>query len=227
MKKIENEKEGLILINKPVGITSHDVVDIVRKKLGIRRVGHTGTLDPLAEGLLIILVGRYTKLFPKFSNFDKEYLGTLKLGEVTTTGDAQGKVIKQTFHFFFNEQEIENVFNSFRGKIKQVPPMVSAIRVGGERLYRLARKGIVVEREPREIEIHKLEILNITLPYVKFYVCCSKGTYIRKLAEDIGEKLGCGAHIVKIKRIGIGNFKLKDAIEIDEIEEKYLRKMWM
>ena len=184
------KKEGIILVDKPRDITSHDVVDFVRKKLGIKKVGHAGTLDPLADGLLIILVGSYTKLFPKFVNFDKEYCGMLKLGEVTTTGDSQGEVTVKKDYQGINEDSIRQAFSSFVGDVEQIPPMVSALRVKGRRLYNLARKGIVVERPARKIKIYELKIIKIEVPFVEFYTRCSKGTYIRKLAEDIGEVLG-------------------------------------
>jgi len=212
-----------MLVNKPKGITSHDVVDCARNKLGMRQVGHAGTLDPLAEGLLILLVGKSTKLFSRFADFDKEYLGALKLGETTTTGDSEGKLLKKNDYQSVNEESLREAFSRFEGEIEQVPPMVSALRVGGKRLYQLARKGIVVERAPRKIKISILNILSINIPHVEFYVNCSKGTYIRKLAEDIGQSLGCGAHITKIKRMGIGPFKLEQAIELDAIHESHLR----
>ncbi|MCM8824327.1 MAG: tRNA pseudouridine(55) synthase TruB [Candidatus Omnitrophica bacterium] len=201
MEKLELTKEGIILVNKPPGVTSHDIVDFVRKRFGIKSVGHAGTLDPLAEGLLIILVGAYTKLFSRFVDFDKEYEGVLKLGEITRSGDSQGEVVESRPYSGINKDKIIEGFNSFLGEIEQVPPMLSAIRVKGKRLYKLARKGLMVERKPRKIKIYQLNVNKIDLPFVEFYVKCSKGTYIRKLAEDVGEKLGCGAHIVKIKRL--------------------------
>ncbi|MCQ9205573.1 MAG: tRNA pseudouridine(55) synthase TruB [Omnitrophica bacterium] len=219
------KKEGIILVNKPKGITSHDVVDIIRRRLRTKRVGHAGTLDPLAEGLLVVLVGRYTKAFLRFSNFDKEYLGVLKLGEATATGDSQGKVIKKCSYDKITKDKIQEVFSSFQGDIEQVPPMVSALRVKGKRLYELARKGIVVERAPRKIKIHSLEILNIDFPYIKFKVHCSKGTYVRKIAEDIGERLECGAHMVKILRLAVGLFSLDKAVELDDVNESHLQKI--
>jgi len=221
----KNTNQGILLINKEGNMTSHDVVDCVRRKLKIRQVGHAGTLDPLAEGLLIILVGGYTKLFPKFVSFDKEYLGELKLGEITTTGDSQGTVTRTCDYREISEEMIRRAFTFFEGEIEQIPPMVSAVRIGGKRLYNLARKGIVVQRQPRKIHIHDLKILRIDLPYVEFYVRCSKGTYIRKLAEDIGEHLTGGAHITKIKRLSIGPFKLDDAIKVNDIDESHLRKI--
>jgi len=218
-------KEGIILVDKPKGITSHDVVDIVRKRLKVRKVGHAGTLDPLAEGLIIILVGRFTKAFPKFVNFDKEYLGVLKLGEVTATGDSEGKLLKQNSLSGINEEKIRTAFKEFIGDMQQIPPMVSALRIKGKRLYNLARRGIVVERAPRPITIHSLEIIKIDFPFVEFRTSCSKGTYVRKLAEDIGEELACGAHMVKIVRLTIGPFKLEQAIKPDNIDETHLQKI--
>ena len=220
-----NNKEGIILVNKPKGITSHDVVDIVRKRLKMKKVGHAGTLDPLAEGLLIILVGRCTKLFPKFSGFDKVYSGILKLGEVTSTGDSQGDITKVSVYKDVSQDKIQGAFSLFVGDLEQIPPMVSALRIKGKRLYDLARKGIVVERNPRKIKIHSLKILNIDLPFVEFLTHCSKGTYIRKLAQDIGEKIGCGAHMVKILRLKIGDFDLKDAVAPEDINEGHLRSI--
>jgi len=220
-----NKKEGIIFVNKPKGITSHDVVDVVRRRLGTRRVGHTGTLDPLAEGLLIILVGKYTKSFARFANFDKEYLGVLKLGEFTTTGDSEGKIIKKCDCTALDVDKIKETFSYFKDQSEQIPPMVSALRVKGKRLYSLARKGIAIERNPRKIKIYSLEILNIDLPHVEFRVHCSKGTYVRKLAEDIGARLDCGAHMIKILRLAIGPFKLEEAAALDEINESHLRQV--
>jgi len=223
MENLSVKKEGILLINKPSGYTSHDIVEIVRKKLKIKKVGHAGTLDPLAEGLLVILVGRYTKLFQKFSSLDKEYLGIMKLGETTTTGDSEGRIIKARPFKDISEEKIKKVFFSFCGEIEQTPPMMSAKRIGGKRLYKLARRGIIIERPPKKVKIHEIKILNIQKPFVDFYVRCSKGTYIRKLVEDIGEKLGCGAHVTKIKRIAIGPFRLENAISLEKIDYSHLK----
>ncbi|UCC94326.1 MAG: tRNA pseudouridine(55) synthase TruB [Candidatus Omnitrophota bacterium] len=218
-----SSKEGIMLVDKPRGMTSHDVVDFVRRRLQMKQVGHAGTLDPLAEGLLIILVGKSTKLFSRFVNFDKEYIGVLKFGETTTTGDSQGTVCESKEYDGLSEEQIREVFTYFEGEIAQVPPMVSALRIKGERLYRLARKGIVVKRDPRKVKIYSLKIQDVSLPFVKFYIRCSKGTYVRKVAEDIGERLGCGAHIVKIKRLSVGPFKLNNALKLEEIDNSQLR----
>jgi len=216
--------EGIILVNKPLGITSHDVVDVVRKKLKMRRIGHAGTLDPLAQGLLIVLVGKATKLFNRFADYDKEYRAMLKLGEATETGDAEGKVIETASFEGISNDAIQAALDSFKGQIDQVPPMVSAVRMGGKRLYELARRGIEVERPARSITIHDLTILDIALPLVEFYVRCSKGTYVRKLAEDIGKKLGSCAHVVAIKRTGIGPFSIDDAVELDAVSHDSCKK---
>lgn len=218
------QKSGIILVNKPQGITSHDVVDIVRKKLNIRQVGHAGTLDPLAQGLLVILVGKATKLFSKFVNCDKEYIGVLKLGQTTTTGDSQGEILTKKEYTGISEAAIKEAFSQFVGEIEQVPPMVSALRVGGKRLYQLARKGVTIERKARKIQIHSIEVRAINLPLVEFFTHCSKGTYIRQLAQDVGEKLGCGAHIIKINRLRIGHFSLDQAVDINNINESCLLK---
>jgi tRNA pseudouridine55 synthase len=223
MEGLEVKKEGIILVDKPYGLTSHDVVDFVRKRLGIKKVGHAGTLDPAAQGLLIILVGNYTKLFSKFADFDKEYVGVMKLGELTTTGDAQGSLIRKSPYTQISPSQIIEVFNSFVGSIEQIPPMVSALRVKGKRLYKLARQGLSVPRKPRKVTIYQLKVTQIDKPYIKFYVKCSKGTYIRKLAEDIGEKLGCGAHITKIVRVAVGPFKIENAIGLEELNHTHLQ----
>ncbi|MCP4653149.1 MAG: tRNA pseudouridine(55) synthase TruB [Candidatus Omnitrophica bacterium] len=223
MVQKRNDKEGILLVDKPSGMTSHDVVDVVRRRLDMQKVGHAGTLDPLAEGLLVMLVGKATKLFSKFVNFDKEYIGVLKLGEVTSTGDSQGEVLTCADYSDIDMEKLKKAFLQFEGETDQIPPMVSALRIKGKRLYSLARKGITVERKPRRIKISPLEIQEVNFPFVQFYAHCSKGTYIRKLAEDIGEVLGCGAHIVKIMRLSIGPFKLEDAIKMDNISEASLR----
>jgi len=220
---MENAKDGILLVDKPCGVTSHDVVDMIRRKLNTRRVGHAGTLDPLAEGLLIMLVGKATKLFQKFVGFDKEYFGILKLGEVTTTCDSQGETVRSCDITGITDDKVIKAFKSFEGESDQIPPMVSALRINGKRLYKLARKGISVERKPRRIKIYKIDVQKIDYPYVEFYAHCSKGTYIRKLAEDVGEMLGCGAHIVKIKRLSVGPYRLEEAVSPDKIDAGALR----
>ncbi|MCD6539265.1 MAG: tRNA pseudouridine(55) synthase TruB [Candidatus Omnitrophica bacterium] len=221
-KKALVQTEGIFLVNKPQGLTSHDIVDVVRKKLGIRRVGHAGTLDPLAEGLLIILVGRATKLFPKFSSLDKQYEATLRLGVSTDTGDSGGRIIRSEDLGEVTFEKIEAAFKKFEGEILQSPHPFSALRYRGKRLYQLARQGKLVNIAPRRVKIFSLKIIKIELPFIDFFIHCSKGTYIRKLAEDIGDFLGCGAHITKIKRIKVGSFSLEKAANLENIDESLL-----
>ena len=215
--------EGILIVNKPDGVTSHDVVSMVRRKFKIRRVGHAGTLDPMATGVLIILVGKATKLFNKFVKLDKAYRATLILGTATNSADTQGQVLAQKPYAHITPQEIENIFQRFLGETDQVPPMVSAVKVKGKKLYELARKGIEVERPPRKIVINAIRVEEIAPPQVKFYLECSKGTYVRQLAEDIGKALGCGACISQIERTKVGPFALDQAVELEEVNESHLR----
>ena len=216
-------RAGILIINKPSGMTSHDVVDAVRRKLKLRRVGHSGTLDPLATGLLVMLVGTATKLFSKFVGFDKAYEAILRLGEVTSTGDTQGKLLSQKDPSGISEAEVRAVFASFLGERLQVPPMVSAIKHKGRRLYELARKGIEVERSARPVRIYELRITRLNLPEIGFFVKCSKGTYVRRLGEEIGEALGVGGVISDIRRVELGPFRIVDAISIEDINEDRIR----
>lgn len=204
---------GIILIDKPAGLTSHDIVAFIKKKFAFGKVGHAGTLDPMATGLLIIMAEKFTKKFVHFANYDKEYEGRLSLGSSTDTGDREGKIIRKADWKFcaVNTENIKDVFMSFLGEIRQIPPMYSAKKVKGRKLYELARKGLTVRRPPSTVSIREIKILNIALPQVTFYVRCSKGTYIRQLAHDIGEKIGCGAHLVSLRRTGIGPFNLREA----------------
>ncbi len=204
-------------------MTSHDVVDQVRKKFHMRRVGHAGTLDPLATGVLVILVGKSTKLFGKFVGFDKVYQSTFILGTTTDSADTQGKILEQLPYESITREQVEKIFTQFVGKVEQIPPMVSAIKHKGKKLYELARKGIRVERQPRSIRIDRLELLKFRAPDVEFYLECSKGTYVRQLADDIGKVLGCGACISQIERIKVGPFCLEDASTIEECNETHLR----
>jgi tRNA pseudouridine55 synthase len=216
-------KEGLLIIDKPSGVTSHDVVDIARKKLRMKRIGHSGTLDPVATGVLVLLVGKATKLFSKFVFFDKEYEATLQLGVVTSSGDSQGSVIAQKDTAHITEADVRRIFATFVGERAQVPPMVSAIKHKGERLYELARRGIEVDRKPRPIKIYYLTITRLALPEIDFLVKCSKGTYIRRLGEEIGEVLGVGGFISRIRRVSLGPFSIKDAVKIEDVHEGHIR----
>ncbi|MCK5579794.1 MAG: tRNA pseudouridine(55) synthase TruB [Candidatus Omnitrophica bacterium] len=223
--KDQGSLEGIIVVNKPGGMTSHDVVSKVRHKLHMRRVGHAGTLDPMATGVLVMLVGKATKLFSKFEGFDKAYEATLILGTKTTTADMQGKVIRQLPYDACTKEKLKTVLQTFLGESEQIPPMVSAIKVNGKKLYELARKGIEVKREPRKIRIDVLKLLEYDLPRARFYVECSKGTYVRTIAEDVGEKMGCGACIDQIERTKVGPFVIEDAVELEDLNESHV-KSW-
>ena len=216
--------DGFVIVDKPSGITSHDVVSLVRRKFQMRRVGHAGTLDPLATGVLIVLLGQSTKLFDKFSSFDKAYEATLMLGMTTDTADIQGKTLRQAPFQDITKKQIEDTFRQFLGDIEQTPPMVSAVKVSGKRLYKLARKGIEVKREPRKIRISSLRLVSFSLPEVRFHLECSKGTYVRKLAEDVGKVLGCGGCISQIKRTKVGDFSIEEAVKLEDIDESHIRR---
>lgn len=211
--------DGLFIVDKPEGVSSFGVVKGIKHQFGLKRVGHIGTLDPFATGVLPIVINEATKLAPFLVEEPKHYEGILKLGEETTTDDLTGEVISQHPWQEVKPEEIVSVFQNFIGKIRQKPPMYSAIKVGGRPLYRLARKGIEVERDERVVEIFSLQVQEITLPLIRFHVSCSKGTYIRTLAKDIGKKIGCGAHLVSLRRIRSGNFTLDQAISWEELKK--------
>lgn len=215
--------DGILLINKPAGYTSHDVVAVMRRKLKTKRIGHAGTLDPLATGVLVLLVGSATKLSDQFIGFDKTYEATLKLGVKTVSADTMGAVIEEKPYVHLNQEDVRRVMATFLGDIMQMPPMVSAVKVNGERLYKLARQGKDVKREPRAVRIDQLDVLSINFPYVRFIMSCSKGTYVRQLAEDVGEALGCGACISQIERTKVGPFVINDAVSLEEANESHLR----
>lgn len=210
--------DGIINIFKPKGITSHDVVNKIRRILKIKRVGHTGTLDPNATGVLPLCIGKATRVSEYLLDLDKEYIGELCLGLATDTQDKWGKVLNRSSKRV-TETEICNVFNQFKGKIKQVPPMHSAVRYKGKKLYEIAREGKVVERKSRDIYIYDLNILNIIdNKKIIFYTKCSRGTYIRTLCDDIGEALGTYGYMSYLVRVGVGDFKISNSYSLDYIE---------
>ncbi len=226
------EMNGMLIVDKPSGMTSHDVVEFIRRKFEIKKVGHAGTLDPSVTGVLIILIGAATKLSSRFANDDKEYEATLILGKKTDSADAEGKVLSVGDFSKITEAHIEDIFNGFKGKIEQVPPMVSALRFKGKRLYELARRGREVPRKPREVYIKELKIKDIDIPRVDFSVVCSKGTYIRKLCDDIGDKLGCGGHLSYLRRLRSGEFTIEKSVSVEKLKslssgelEKHLLKI--
>lgn len=217
MQSIANEGR-VILVNKPVGWTSFDIVNKIRYKLKVKKVGHAGTLDPLASGLLIVCTGSKTREIEQFMGMEKEYTGTFVLGATTPSHDLETEVIPAGDPSVLNVEQIMTAAAHFTGAISQVPPAHSAIKVGGKRSYLMARKGHAMELPPRQVYIGAFEITKIDLPEVTFRIVCSKGTYIRSLARDFGEYLKVGAHLSRLCRTRIGPYRLEDASEIDAIE---------
>lgn len=211
--------DGLIVVDKPAGWTSHDAVLKLRKILHCRRVGHTGTLDPLATGVLLITVGQATRLFPYLSGMDKTYSGEIRLGLATDTYDSQGKPLGPESTAFPGEKELLAASTSFVGEITQVPPSYSAKKINGQPAFRLARRGLKPELQPVTVIIHRFLVLDYTPPLVKFLVECSSGTYIRSLAHELGQKLGCGAHLTSLRRLAVGHYTEEEALAPGKIEE--------
>lgn len=215
--------DGLLVINKPKGFTSHDVVNVVRKVLNEKRVGHTGTLDPNATGVLPILIGKATKVSKYLIEHNKEYIATIELGKLTDTGDEEGKIIEEDLNFEgivknLNIKKIQEVLIEFLGKQKQIPPIYSAIKINGKKAYEYARQGQTVEIEPRDIEIFDIELLNFLNNEIEFRVVCSKGTYIRTLCEDISKKIGTLGYMKELKRTKINDFTIEKSITIEELK---------
>lgn len=208
--------DGAILIDKPVGPTSHDVVDAIRRHFGIKKVGHCGTLDPNATGLLIIVLGRGTKLSEKLMSDDKVYEGTIKFGEATDSYDADGELVSSLPVMPMTLEELNEAATSFVGDIMQTPPMVSAVKKGGVPLYKLARKGIEVEREARLVHIYSFQFSAYQEPIGQFRLACTKGTYVRSVAHELGQKLGCGAHLATLRRTASGKFNVAQALPLAE-----------
>jgi tRNA pseudouridine55 synthase len=210
---------GFLVVDKPGGMTSNQVVGLVRKEAGVKKVGHAGTLDPMATGVLVMAIGKVTRLIKFIQEYEKEYVATALFGVATDTLDADGAVLNRE-PMDFDESELEELVPRFIGTISQVPPMVSALKHEGRRLYELAREGEVVEREARQVEIHELEILSMgppPYPLVEFRVVCGKGTYVRSLADDMAAVLGGQAHLTSLRRTRIGPFGISDSITIDDL----------
>jgi tRNA pseudouridine55 synthase len=212
-----------VLVAKPAGPTSHDVVDIVRRTLGEPRVGHLGTLDPFAKGLLVLVVGRATRLAPFAADWPKTYEGVIRLGVTTDTDDLTGAVVATAPWTGVTLAQLAAVIESFRGAYEQRPPAYSAVKIAGERAYRRARRGEVVAPEPRSVEIRELEIVEAAVPDLQFRATVSAGTYLRSLARDIGAKLGCGAHLTALRRTAVGPLRLTDAVPPDAVTPAALR----
>ncbi|MEG8946038.1 tRNA pseudouridine(55) synthase TruB [Rosettibacter firmus] len=229
-KKISNDyvpnfQEGeIILINKPLKKTSFDVVHKIRKAVNVKKVGHAGTLDPMATGLLIVCTGKKTKEITTLSKLNKTYSGIISLGKTTPSFDLETDFDSEKDFDYVTEDMIYKVRDTFLGLIEQIPPMYSAIKKNGKALYKLARKGIEVEREPRKIFIYKFDINKIDLPDIYFEITCSSGTYIRVIAKDFGDKLGCGAYLKALRRTQIGDYCIEDAFEINEFFD-YLKSL--
>jgi len=209
--------DGALLVDKPPGPTSHDVVDRVRRRFGIRKVGHAGTLDPNATGLLVLLLGRGTRLSEKLMAADKVYEGTLKLGETTDTYDADGVVTATAPVPPLTLEDLNAAAAAFEGDLMQAPPMVSAAKVGGVPLYKLARKGLEVERKPRLVHVYSFRCSAYQEPLATFRVKCTKGTYVRSLVHDLGQKLGCGAYLATLRRLASGPLKVEDALPLETV----------
>ena len=214
------ELDGVLIVDKAPGMTSHDVVALVRRKLNMKKVGHCGPLDPQATGLLLIVLGRGTKISDLLMSEDKEYIGTMHLGVTTDSQDADGQIVETRPVPEFTREQIDTAFSKFHGDFYQMPPMVSAIKKEGVPLYKLARQGKVVEREPRFVHVFAHQINEVRLPEIDFRVVCSKGFYVRTYAFDIGNELGCGAHLKALRRTKSGRFDLQRSITVDDLKNK-------
>jgi tRNA pseudouridine55 synthase len=225
----QDAPDGVLLIDKSPDMTSHDAVAIGRRALNTKKIGHCGTLDPMATGLLMLVVGRATKIQDLLMSEDKEYQGTMTLGKVTSSQDKEGEVIAESEVPTLSAEQIHAAFDAFLGDFEQIPPMVSAIKVGGVPLYKMARQGKEIERKPRPISVMGYEIYRIASPEIDFTVRCSKGFYVRTYAHDIGAKLGCGGHLSALRRTRSGKFTLDRAVTIDELKtlgrEELIRRM--
>lgn len=213
-----NGPSGVLLVDKAPDMTSHDVVAIARRALNTQKIGHCGTLDPMATGLLMLVIGRATKIQDLLMSEDKEYVGTMTLGAVTSTQDRQGEVLESMPVPALSAAEIHRAFDAFTGEFGQIPPMVSAIKKDGVPLYKLARKGEVIEREARQVRVTDYQVTRIELPEIDFIVHCSKGFYVRTYAHDIGAQLGCGGHLSTLRRTRSGKFTLERAVTVADLK---------
>jgi len=222
---VKNAVSGVLVIDKPVGMTSHDVVQIVRRGTGIRRAGHSGTLDPRASGVLVVLVGPAVRLSEFVSASDKRYQAIIRLGESTDTFDSEGTITK-TSPVDLTEDQINEALLQFEGTVEQVPPAYSAKKINGKKAYELARKGEEVELEAKEIDVYHLELLEWDTPEAIIDVYCSSGTYVRALANDLGEVLGCGGYLIGLRRTKSGEFALRDAVQLRKLQEAFDDGTW-
>jgi tRNA pseudouridine55 synthase len=223
---IKNIVSGVLVVDKPIGLTSHDVVQIIRRGTGIRRAGHTGTLDPRASGVLVILIGPAVRLSEFVSASDKRYQATIRLGSATDTYDAEGTITSSASIDDITEERFDEALSQFIGEIEQTPPPYSAVKVQGRRAYAMAREGEEFELEPRKIHVYNLEVLEWAPPEVVIDVYCSSGTYVRSLANDLGNVLGTGAHLVGLRRTKSGRFTLRDAVPMRRLQEAFEAGDW-
>jgi tRNA pseudouridine55 synthase len=210
----------IVNLNKDRGITSQGAVTAVKRAFKVRKAGHTGTLDPIATGVMLVCLNEATKIASLVESLEKEYVATAKLGESTDTFDSEGKIIRTANDIRNTADDIEKILPRFAGEIDQVPPMYSALKVAGQPLYKLARKGLEVERKPRKVTVKTIEMLDFSSPFFKIKIVCSKGTYIRSICNDIGDMLGVGAHVTELMRTRVGNFRIEQAANIAELPQK-------
>ena len=223
---VKNVVSGVLVVDKPVGLTSHDVVQIIRRGTGIRRAGHTGTLDPRASGVLVVLIGPAVRLSEYVSASDKRYQATIHMGSRSDTFDSEGTITESGMPVSVTEEEFTDLLKGYIGEVEQVPPPYSAVKVKGKKAYDYARQGEEVEMEPRMIQVYSLDVLEWVLPEVVIDVYCSSGTYVRSLANDIGEALGVGAHLVGLRRTKSGRFTLRDAVSLRRLREAFDSGTW-
>lgn len=224
--KMQNVVSGVLVVDKPIGLTSHDVVQIIRRGTGIRRAGHTGTLDPRASGVLVVLIGPAVRLSEYVSASDKRYQATIHLGSSTDTYDAEGEITDEFPVDNMEEEEFDEILQQFVGEIQQTPPPYSAVKVKGRKAYEMAREGEEVDLEPRTINVYSLEVLEWAPPEAVIDVFCSSGTYVRSLANDLGQALGTGAHLIGLRRTRSGRFTLRDAIPLRRLQEAFEVGNW-
>lgn len=225
-EQIKNVVSGVLVVDKPIGLTSHDVVQIIRRGTGIRRAGHTGTLDPRASGVLVVLIGPAVRLSEYVSASDKRYQATIHLGSATDTYDAEGTITRSASVDDISEDKFMEILETFVGEIEQVPPPYSAVKVKGRKAYEMARQGEEVELEPRTIQVYSLDVLEWAPPEVVIDVYCSSGTYVRSLAHDLGKSLGTGAHLIGLRRTKSGRFTLRDAVPMRRLKESFDAGDW-
>ena len=225
-EQFKNVVSGVLVIDKPIGLTSHDVVQIIRRGTGIRRAGHTGTLDPRASGVLVVLIGPAVRLSEYVSASDKRYQATIRLGSTTDTYDSEGMVTSESPANHITEEKFDEILQTYVGEIEQVPPPYSAVKVKGKKAYEMARKGDQVELEPRKIQVYSLEILEWDPPEVVIDAYCSSGTYVRSLANDLGESLGTGAYLIGLRRTKSGRFTLREAVPLRRLKEAFQAGDW-